>query len=123
MYIYYNPNPNGARANDCTIRAISKATDQSWAEVYIGLFIKGYQMKDMLASNSVWSAYLLDRGFKRATIPNTCPECYTVKDFAEDHPKGTYILGTGDHAVAIVDGDYYDSWDSGAEIPMYYFRR
>ena len=80
-------------------------------------------MKDMLASNAVWSAYLIGQGFTRHLIPNTCPDCYTVKDFADDHKQGVYVLGTGSHAVAVIDGNYYDSWDSGDEIPIYYFRR
>lgn len=46
---------------------------------------------------------------------------YTVGDFASDHPRGRYVLGTGKHAVAIVDGDVIDSWDSRGEIPKYYF--
>lgn len=123
MYKYFNPNPAGKRANDCTIRAIAKATDQSWTDVYVGMFLKGYEMKDMLASNAVWSAYLLERGFTRHALPNHYHDTYTVRDFANDHPNGTYVLGTGSHAVAVVDGDYYDSWDSGDEIPIYYFRR
>ena len=123
MYVYYNPNPDGATTNDCTVRAIAKATDQTWTDVYAGLFVKGYEMKDMLASNAVWGAYLQDMGFVKGIISNRCPDCYTVKDFANDHRKGTYVLGTGTHAVAVVDGDYYDTWDSGNEIPMYYFWR
>lgn len=122
MYIYYNPNPIGAKTNDCTIRAISKATDKTWTDVYVGLFIKGYSMKDMPASNAVWSAYLIDNGFRRYTLP-TCPDCYTVREFSKDYPDGVYVLGTGTHAVAVIDGDYYDTWDSGDEIPIYYFRR
>ena len=123
MYVYYNPNPDGERANDCTVRAICKATDQTWADVYVGLFLKGYDMKDMLASNPVWGAYLQDKGFTREIIPNTCPDCYTVADFADDHKHGAYVLGTGTHAVAVVNGDYYDTWDSGGEVPIYFYRR
>ena len=51
------------------------------------------------------------------------PDYYTVQDFCIDHPKGTYVLGTGTHAVAVVDGYYYDAWDSGKEIPIYYFSK
>lgn len=123
MYINYNPNPDGARTNDCVVRALCKALGQTWQDTYAGLFVKGYEMKDMLASNAVWSAYLIEHGFRRHSIPNTCPDCYTVKDFADDHKQGIYVLGTGSHAVAVIDGDYYDSWDSGDEIPIYYFRR
>ena len=50
------------------------------------------------------------------------PDYYTVEDFCADHPKGTYVLGTGSHAVAVVDGFYYDAWDSGNEIPIYYWK-
>lgn len=123
MYVNYNPNPNGARANDCVVRAITKATGDDWYDVYIGLFVKGVEMGDMLASNAVWGAYLKDKGYQRYAIPNTCPDCYTVADFAREHRNGAYILGTGSHAVAVIDGDYYDSWDSGNEIPIYYYRR
>lgn len=49
-----------------------------------------------------------------------CPECYTVRDFAEDHPKGLYVLGPPNHAVAVIDGDYWDSWNSGSTVPSYY---
>ena len=123
MYKFYNPNPYNKRTNDCTVRAISKATDKSWQDVYVEMFLKGYEMGDMPASNAVWGAYLKDLGYIRVAVANTCPDCYTVKDFARDNPEGTFILGTGTHAVAVVDGDYYDSWDSGDEIPVYYFRR
>lgn len=123
IYRFFNPNPKGKRVIDCTIRAIAKATDQSWDDVYTQMFLKGFEMKDMPASNAVWSAYLIDNGFSRSAIPNTCPDCYTIRDFARDNPKGTFVLGTGTHAVCVQDGVYYDSWDSGDEIPIYYFRK
>ena len=78
-------------------------------------------MSDMPSSNHVWGAYLMSKGFERHIIPNTCPDCYTVKDFCEEHPEGTYILATGSHVVAVIDGDYYDTWDSGDEIPIYFW--
>jgi hypothetical protein len=48
-------------------------------------------------------------------------EGYTIRDFCRDHNKGTYILATGTHVVAVKNGDYIDTWDSGAEIPIFYF--
>lgn len=80
-------------------------------------------MGDMPSSNAVWGAYLKSRGFKRYIIPNECPDCYTVKDFCKDHPKGHYILGTGTHVIAIIDGFYYDTWDSGELIPIFYWKK
>lgn len=80
-------------------------------------------MADMPSSNHVWGTYLVGEGFSRRVIPDTCPDCYTVKDFANDHRWGVYVLATGDHVVAVEDGDYYDAWDSGDEIPTYYFQK
>ena len=87
------------------------------------LCLQGLKMCDMPSSNPVWGSYLRQRGFLQVTIPNTCPDCYTVEDFCKEHPKGVYILGTGTHALCVKDGDIYDAWDSSMEIPVYYFRR
>ena len=123
MYRQYNPNPNGIFVGDCVIRAISKLLDIPWEKVYVDLALQGYVMGDMPSSNAVWGAYLRRQGFSRETLPNTCPDCYTVKQFCREHPEGDYLLCTGSHVVAIQNGDYYDSWDSGQEIPIYYFKR
>jgi hypothetical protein len=34
MYKYYNANPLGRHVNDCTVRAISLATEKSWDETF-----------------------------------------------------------------------------------------
>lgn len=122
-YIYYNPNPLKLSVGDCVIRAISLILNKSWEQTYIELTDLGFTMYDMPSSNRVWSELLKEYGFIRKTIPNTCPDCYTVKDFCYDNPFGEFILGTGEHVVAVRDGNYFDSWDSGNEIPIYYFER
>jgi hypothetical protein len=69
------------------------------------------------------SLYLKDKGFKREIIPNTCPACYTVKDFCMDHPEGTFIVLTSGHAIPVIDGFYYDATDSGNDIPIIYWEK
>ena len=123
MYSYYNANPYKIRVGDCVIRAISKALNQSWEDTYIDLTIQGYLMGDLLSSNAVWGAYLKSKGFTRDIISNDCPECYTIEDFCNEHPKGTYIIGTGTHAVCVEDGVIYDTWMSGGEVPIYYYKK
>jgi len=77
----------------------------------------------MPSSNSVWGAVLRQNGFTRTALPPTCPDCYTARDFAEDHPYGTYVLGFGNHVATVVNGQLYDSWDSSNEIPQYYWEK
>jgi hypothetical protein len=120
---YYNPNPTLAKVGDCTVRAISKLTRQDWEHTYVDLCIQGFLLCDLPSSNTVWGAYLRGKGFKRNLIPDGYPDYYTVSDFARDHPSGEYLLATNGHVVAVVDGQYCDSWDSGAEIPIYYWRK
>ena len=122
MWIEYNPNPLGLRVGDCVIRAISKALNESWEKVYIDLCVQGFMMGDLPNSNAIFSAYLRHKGFKRHTIED-CPDCYSVDDFCQDHPKGVFVIGTGTHAVCVIDGCYYDAWQSGRETPVYYFEK
>lgn len=123
MYVYYNPNPLGLSVGDCTIRAISCALNISWEQTYDLLVQLGFDMGDMPSSNRVWSELLKINGFKKYQLPDTCPACYTIRDFCYDHPVGIYVVGTGEHVVCIKNGNYFDSWDSGNEIPIYYFQR
>ena len=119
MYEVYNPNPHQKLVGDCVVRAISKATNKSWGETYLCLCIQGYITSDLPSSNLVWGAYLKSQGFTREVITDEC----TVKDFCRDHTDGVYVLGTGTHAIAVVDGKYCDAWDSGNEQPIYLYKR
>lgn len=122
-FIFTNPNPSRKLTGDCVIRAISLTEGRTWEEIYIELVVQGFMMHDIPSSNDVWSAYLNLRGFKRYVIPSSCPDCYTIKEFVQDYPHGTYILATGTHVVAVKDGNYFDTWDSGDEIPIYYWKK
>ena len=123
MYIFFNNNPQGLKIGDCVIRAISAAMNQSWERTYVDLCIEGFMYKDMPNANSVWASYLHSKGWKRRSIPDTCPDCYTVADFAAEHPEGVYIAATGSHAVCIKNGNIIDNWDSSDETVTYYFER
>lgn len=123
MWIEFNPSPTGRRVGDCAVRAVAKALDVDWEKSYMMLAANGFGMGDMPSSDSVWGSVLRQHGFYREAIPNTCPDCYTARDFCKDNPKGVYVLGFGGHVATVVDGDLYDSWDSSDEIPIYVWYR
>ena len=120
---YINLNPRQKSVGDCTVRAIAIATGSAWVDTYLDLCLTRMVMADMPSANSVTTAYLRNKGFRRRTIPDDCPDCYTISDFCKDHPKGTYIIGTGSHLTTVIDGDLWDSWDSSNECPVYYFEK
>ena len=122
-YIYYNPNPKQRRTDDCVIRAICKLTNTDWYYTYTQLSVCGFTKCDWGSCNEVWSSYLRKLGYHREIIPNECPDCYSVIDFCNEYPKGKYLLATGTHVVTIIDGNYYDTWDSGNEVPIYYWTK
>lgn len=123
MFKKYNPNPYHQRTGDCVVRALSKALHQSWDKTYVELAIEGYLMGAMPSESEVWGAYLRNKGYDRYIISNSCPNCYSVIDFCYDHPYGTYVVGSESHAITIIDGNYYDSWDSGDEPVIFYWRK
>ena len=123
MFKFYNPNPKNLLVGDCVIRGISIVTNQSWEDTFIDIAMQGFNMRDMPSSNIVWGNYLKSKGFNRHIIPNTCPDCYTVRDFCNENPQGVYLLATGTHVIAVIDGDYLDTWDSGDEVPIYYWQK
>ena len=123
MYRELNLNPEHKRVGDCTVRAIAAATLKQWETVYADLAVEGLLLHDMPTANYVWGHYLRRCGWNRSAIPNSCPDCYTVAEFAADNPTGVYILAMATHVVCVRDGDWLDTWDSGDETPLYYWQK
>ena len=123
MWIPYNPNPESRIGNDCTVRAICKLTGEDWLTVYLGICVKGAVLADMPSTNAVWGSWLRERGYIRKALPDTCPDCYTVEDFCREHPAGKYLLMLPEHVVTVVDGDWFDTWDSGQQTAIYYWTK
>ena len=123
MYKYYQPNPQQKKTDDCVIRALTKALDCDWDTASVYAMTQQIRDADIFVKNYVWGNLLIRNGYTKHSLPNTCPDCYTIKDFANDYRRGTYIVGTGDHVLAVIDGDYYDSFDSGEMIPILYYRK
>lgn len=124
MFQFYNPNPAGRiSVGDCAVRALTKVLGVDWEKAYALLVKNGFEMADMPSSNAVIDSVLRQHGFYRQNVPNTCPDCLTIKEFCYKNPVGTYLVGTGNHVVAIVNGTYFDSWPSGDETIMYFWTK
>lgn len=90
----------------------------------MGLALEGFVQGDLPNADSVWGPYLRAHNFTRHLIPDDGLGAYTVADFAQDNPEGTFILSMpGHHVVTVVDGRYFDSWDSGGSVPAYYWTK
>ena len=122
-YKFFNPNPDGKLVDDCVIRALSSVLDMDWDSVAVKLCVYQIKNHDMQNSNYVWAEMLEDYGFKRYIIPDTCPKCYTVRQFTKDFPIGTFLLATGTHVIAVKDGDYLDTFNSGDYVPVYFYQK
>lgn len=122
-YRYYNPNPFLKTTTDCTVRAFTLAFNKSWDEMYVALCAKGFELKEMPSSNNVWRAYMRSHGFTRYYIPDNFDCSYSVRQFCSDNRIGTFLLFVGEHVITVIDGDYYDTWDSGHECPTSFWRK
>jgi hypothetical protein len=123
MYADYNNNPQNKRVGDCVTRALAKVLNKPWEDIHWDLALESFKQADTMQSMSVWGKYLKDNGFAQRLLPDTCPNCYTVRQFCRDNPQGYFVLVTGSHVIAVIDGVYFDTWDSGDEVPVYFFER
>lgn len=123
MWRRFQNNPTGRTVGDCAVRAVSVALGIDWEEAYRLLADAGLAMGDMPSADSTWGAVLRQHGFYRSTIPNSCPDCYSAEDFAQDHPYGTFVLGFGGHCATVIDGVILDAWNSSNEVPVYVWYR
>ena len=123
LWIQVNPNPCRTETEDCVVRAIALATNRTWREVHWDLCVMSNELCTMPSVNWLWGEYLKRLGFTQFMLPESCPECVTVRKFCRMYPHGTYIIGTGHHAICIRNGCYMDAWDSGDERPTYFYKK
>lgn len=115
-YKYYQPNKKDLKDEygDCVIRALTKATGKEWLVVFDELTPIARELQCMPNSKPCYEAYLRLHGFTYTGISNKKgTKRPTVDRFAKDNPKGIYFLRVANHVVTVVDGIYYDTWQSG----------
>ena len=118
-YVYFQPNEKDIKdkVGDCQIRAFCKVLGITWLEAFdmtipICRELQTYTIFD--CDHKKTKAAMERLGFKYTGISNKKGSVRpTVDEFAKSHPSGRYIVSVAHHVVAIVDGKYYDTWDSG----------
>lgn len=118
-YKYYQPNKLDLKDEygDCTIRALSKALNVTWLEAF-ELTLPLCREFQLMPNYMFFSSHAKETGAALGLIYNPISNKKgskrpTVKEFAKSHPTGRYIVKVAHHVVAVVDGVYYDTWDSG----------
>ena len=117
-YKYYQPNKKDLKDTygDCVIRALTKLTGKEWPQVFDELIPIAKEYQCMPNNKPCYETYLKQNGFTYKGISNKKgTKRPTVDRFAKDNPEGLYFLIVANHVVAVVDGIYYDTWESGSK--------
>lgn len=123
-WIEYNPNPaNNSKANDCTIRAYCAAENLEWDEAYDIACECGKELSYMPNDKTAVKHVAEDKfGYTRHKLSKE-ERGMTVNDFAIKYNEGTFLVEVASHLVAVINGEYYDSWDSGKKKIRGYFSK
>jgi hypothetical protein len=108
-FVYYNNNPYGIEEEDCVTRAITLASGLCYFDISNKLKLTAELLGceelcvccyDFLIENVLM--------FRKVEIDRDM----TVGDFAQQHPRGIYLLRMEQHITTLIDGKLYDLWDS-----------
>ena len=126
-YVYFQPNKKDLKDKygDCVIRSMCKALDMEWLDVFDEMQPISREMQVPFNCRPCYEKYLEEvKGFNYTGISNKKgTKRPTVESFARANRVGTYVLRLAHHIVTVVDGFYYDSWDSGQEVPIFYWAK
>lgn len=111
-FVYYNHNPDKKKMNDCVTKAISLATGLSYSSIRQKL----YHTARLLNCEKLCVCcyrHLLDDVFKFKR--EKCDGLF-VREFADIHNKGTYLLRINGHITCLINGKIYDIWNCLNEL-------
>ena len=123
---FYNANPKNKYTNDCVIRAISTALEQSWEQTIKELTELGIKYGYVYDDTKCYERYLKSKGWVKHKQPRKNDNTkYTGKEFCKILDEDILAVGKsviahigGHHIVCIKETeDYgfhkiYDTWDS-----------
>lgn len=107
MYKYYNANPFGRHVNDCTVRAISLATERSWDETFQELSDFARKQGITFSEVEFINDYLSDR-YERYCFTD---DIIKLQDFLNLNLPGRWLVTMNGHITCVIDGICYDTFD------------
>lgn len=113
-FTLYNRNPKNKKVGDCVIRAISLATGKTWEEVLTDLFRISLKIKDVPTDKKTYTEYLATIGYYKQPQPRKDDNTkYTIREFAQEHKKGIYVVDMANHCTCVINGKIHDLWNCG----------
>ena len=113
MYKFHNNNALGLFENDCTVRAISTATGNSWDDTYKHLSNTARLRGTMMDDKDFIKDYLDEHYDRMYDIPET------VGQVAGTYPNNVLLITMNGHITCAVYGVIYDSFDCRERIAEY----
>lgn len=112
----YNPNPKERNIGDCTLRSYCAAFGISWDKAFdiaSKVAKENSSMIQYVADKVLVEEFncVVDEKYNKKIVKSK--DRIKVNEFALSHPYGTYILHVPKHQVTVINGEYWDSWDSG----------
>ena len=113
MYKFYNNNSLGLFTDDCTIRAISTATDNTWNDTYEHLSNIARLNGKMMDDKDFIRDYLDSRYERVYDLP------YTIGEVAGRYHDNILLITTNGHITCSRYGVVYDSFDCRDRVAEY----
>lgn len=123
---YYQPNKKDLKDKygDCVIRALTKALNMEWLDVFDDIQPISREMQVPFNCKPCYEKYLEEKGFVYYGISNAKgTKRPTVQSFAKDNKEGIYVLRVANHIVTVADGYFYDTWDRGSKSLYGYWKK
>lgn len=122
----FNPNPKGKRVDDCSIRAYCKANNLTWDDAFDIAVKVAKEEKDIINSSKVCHKIITEKlgwTLNEASKKVKPKERETVQEFCLKHNYGKFILHVKGHLVAVENGCFYDSWNSGEKKVTHFYEQ
>ena len=122
-YVKYNPNEKQKFAGDCVIRALCKALNKTWLEVFDLLVIQARKQQRTISEKEVYEQVLFEHGFIYNKVSNK-KGSKRPRVFEKAKESVTpIVMNVANHIVTAENGKYYDLWDSGNRCLYGYYTK